>query len=214
MAGADDAVGFHQGNTVTIDVNAAGRGWFVDLTPVTHDEFNIRLDRNLLAAGVLIAARDLADAARLLGENPGWQFGYEVVPSDGTCEVRLLPSGPDGWAVVGVEGRPRGRFREGGEAGAALERELLRTALYLDGPDWEEKCYEALCRKFRVRGKATREEQAYYHAWRVVGYLMGVDERLLPDREKLERADFAYVNTGTLEDLDAWVAGVMQELTR
>jgi dephospho-CoA kinase len=37
--------------------------------------------------------------------------------------------------------------------------------------------------------------------------------RLLPDREKLKRADFSYVNTGTLEDLDEWVAGVMQELT-
>src|SRR5687768_17106094 len=36
--------------------------------------------------------------------------------------------------------------------------------------------------------------------------------RLLPDKEKLKRADFAYVNTGTLEDLDAWVAGVMREL--
>ena len=40
------------------------------------------------------------------------------------------------------------------------------------------------------------------------------DERLLPDKEKLKRADFAYVNKGTLEELDAWVAGVMQELTR
>ncbi len=39
------------------------------------------------------------------------------------------------------------------------------------------------------------------------------DERLLPDKEKLKRADFAYVNTGTLEDLDAWVAAVMKELT-
>ncbi len=39
------------------------------------------------------------------------------------------------------------------------------------------------------------------------------DARLLPDREKVKRADFAYVNTGTLEDLDAWVAGVMRELT-
>jgi dephospho-CoA kinase len=39
------------------------------------------------------------------------------------------------------------------------------------------------------------------------------DERLLPDAEKVERADYAYVNTGTLEDLDAWVAGVMRELT-
>jgi dephospho-CoA kinase len=39
------------------------------------------------------------------------------------------------------------------------------------------------------------------------------DERLLPDKEKVKRADFAYVNTGTLEDLDEWVAGVMRELT-
>ena len=39
------------------------------------------------------------------------------------------------------------------------------------------------------------------------------DQRLLPDKEKLKRADFAYVNSGTLEELDAWVAGVMKELT-
>lgn len=37
--------------------------------------------------------------------------------------------------------------------------------------------------------------------------------RLLPDKEKVKRADFAYVNTGTLEELDAWVTGVMEELT-
>jgi dephospho-CoA kinase len=39
------------------------------------------------------------------------------------------------------------------------------------------------------------------------------DTRLLPDKEKVKRADFAFVNTGTLEELDAWVAGVMRELT-
>jgi dephospho-CoA kinase len=39
------------------------------------------------------------------------------------------------------------------------------------------------------------------------------ESRLLPDREKVERADFAYVNTGTPEELDAWVAGVMATLT-
>jgi dephospho-CoA kinase len=38
------------------------------------------------------------------------------------------------------------------------------------------------------------------------------DERLLPDAEKVKRADFAYVNTGSLEDLDAWVGAVMAEL--
>ena len=43
-----------------------------------------------------------------------------------------------------------------------------------------------------------------------------VDERsarLLPDEEKARRADFAYVNDGTLAELDAFVAGVVRELT-
>jgi dephospho-CoA kinase len=39
------------------------------------------------------------------------------------------------------------------------------------------------------------------------------DQRLLPDKEKAARADFVYVNKGTLEELDEWVAGVMAELT-
>ncbi len=38
------------------------------------------------------------------------------------------------------------------------------------------------------------------------------DERLLPDREKVRRADYHYVNTGTYEELDAWIAGVMAAL--
>jgi len=40
------------------------------------------------------------------------------------------------------------------------------------------------------------------------------ERRLLPDRDKAKRADFVYVNTGTFEDLDAWVAGVMDELSK
>lgn len=39
------------------------------------------------------------------------------------------------------------------------------------------------------------------------------DARLVDDREKIARADYHYVNTGTYEDLDAFVAGVMAELT-
>jgi dephospho-CoA kinase len=38
------------------------------------------------------------------------------------------------------------------------------------------------------------------------------DARLLPDREKVRRADFHYVNTGTFEDLLAWVGDVMAHL--
>ena len=40
------------------------------------------------------------------------------------------------------------------------------------------------------------------------------ESRLLPDREKAKKADFTYVNTGTPDELDAWVAGVMATLSR
>jgi dephospho-CoA kinase len=36
--------------------------------------------------------------------------------------------------------------------------------------------------------------------------------RLLPDEEKLRRADFAFVNDGALEALDAFAAAVVEEL--
>jgi dephospho-CoA kinase len=39
------------------------------------------------------------------------------------------------------------------------------------------------------------------------------EERLIPDEEKVLRADFSYVNDGSLEDLDAFVAGVVSTLT-
>jgi dephospho-CoA kinase len=38
------------------------------------------------------------------------------------------------------------------------------------------------------------------------------ESRLIPDEEKLRRADFAYVNDGSLEELDAFVGGVVEEL--
>jgi hypothetical protein len=39
------------------------------------------------------------------------------------------------------------------------------------------------------------------------------EARLIPDEEKLRRADFAYVNDGTLEKLDAFAAGVLEALS-
>ena len=39
------------------------------------------------------------------------------------------------------------------------------------------------------------------------------EPRLLPDTVKVAQADFAYVNDGSLEDLDAFVGEVMEELT-
>ena len=39
------------------------------------------------------------------------------------------------------------------------------------------------------------------------------ERRLIPDDEKLRRADFAFVNDGSLEDLDAFVSEVIAKLT-
>ena len=39
------------------------------------------------------------------------------------------------------------------------------------------------------------------------------EARLVPEEEKVRRADYAYVNDGTLEELDAFVAEVLRELT-
>jgi len=40
------------------------------------------------------------------------------------------------------------------------------------------------------------------------------EDRLVPEEEKLRRADFTYVNDGSLEELDAFVVGVLEELRR
>jgi dephospho-CoA kinase len=39
------------------------------------------------------------------------------------------------------------------------------------------------------------------------------ESRLLPDTEKVQRADFSFKNTGSLEELDAFVKSVMAQLT-
>lgn len=39
------------------------------------------------------------------------------------------------------------------------------------------------------------------------------EQRLLPEQEKVALADYAYVNDGTLDDLDAFVADVVGKLT-
>jgi dephospho-CoA kinase len=39
------------------------------------------------------------------------------------------------------------------------------------------------------------------------------ERRLIPDQEKVAQADFAYVNDGSLEELDAFVSGVIARLS-
>jgi dephospho-CoA kinase len=40
------------------------------------------------------------------------------------------------------------------------------------------------------------------------------EARLIPDEEKVRQADFSYVNDGSLDELDAFVAGVVDQLSR
>ena len=49
---------------------------------------------------------------------------------------------------------------------------------------------------------------------RQVRPLQDRERRLIPDEEKLARADFAYVNNGALEELDRFAAGVIEKLRR
>jgi dephospho-CoA kinase len=39
------------------------------------------------------------------------------------------------------------------------------------------------------------------------------EARLIPDKEKIRRADYSYTNTGSLEELNAFVQSVMDELS-
>jgi dephospho-CoA kinase len=39
------------------------------------------------------------------------------------------------------------------------------------------------------------------------------ERRLIPEEEKIRKADFSYVNDGTVEELDAFVSGVIEKLT-
>jgi dephospho-CoA kinase len=46
------------------------------------------------------------------------------------------------------------------------------------------------------------------------GVLGNREDRLVPEEEKVRRADFCFVNDGSLAELDAFVAGVLEELRR
>ena len=48
---------------------------------------------------------------------------------------------------------------------------------------------------------------------RRIGPLQDRERRLIPDEEKAQRADFVYVNDGTLDDLDRFVSGVVATLS-
>ena len=96
LAGLD--LGQFSGNTITIDINAAGFGWFVDATPDDNVEFTLLDDGSMVAADGSAAA-GLMDLLTVVAHEIGHVLGYSDVSSDGTVlmdasletGVRLLP---------------------------------------------------------------------------------------------------------------------------
>ncbi|MGH3039718.1 MAG: dephospho-CoA kinase [Gaiellaceae bacterium] len=89
-----------------------------------------------------------------------------------------------------------------------------------DRPDPPAVCVTEVPLLYEVGGEARFDKVVVVTASpeirvsRRIGPLREREGRLVPDEEKLERADFAYVNDGTLAELDRFVSGVMATLSR
>jgi dephospho-CoA kinase len=168
--------------------------------------------------------------------------GAATVSSDEIVH-HLLASDPDvktalverlGEAVLGDDGRPdRGRiakavFRDA-EKLAFLEgllhplvsREYLRWRDALAAlPDPPRVCVTEVPLLYEVGGESRFDKIVLVTAPKKLREARGRvltedrESRLLSDREKAKKADYVYVNTGTFEHLDDWVAGVLAELSK
>ncbi len=70
-------LGFPSGNTVLIDTDAAGWGWFVDTSPASSGEFRVRLDRNIFAAVPGSEAYGYMDLVTVVEHEVGHLLGFE-----------------------------------------------------------------------------------------------------------------------------------------
>jgi hypothetical protein len=73
---AGDELGHTEGNAIQIDTNAAGRGWFVDLSPTESSEFSIRMDRNVLTAAPGSEAFGRVDLLTVVTHEIGHLLGF------------------------------------------------------------------------------------------------------------------------------------------
>ena len=89
---------FSDGNTITIDSDAAGHGWYVDASPASSKEFRIRLDDGVLAAlpdsdayGKIDLATVLAhEVGHLLGLTHNASVDYPVMQAELDPGIRFL----------------------------------------------------------------------------------------------------------------------------
>ena len=142
------------------------------------------------------------------------RFGHGIVdPEDGAIDRRMVASivFDDPEALAYLEGvlHPRVaaeylRWRDGlaelGDAPAVCVTEV--PLLYETGGQERFDKVVVITAPRQLRDARTQGRSA------------GREELLISDSEKVKRADFSYVNTGGIDELDAFVAGVMEELAR
>jgi hypothetical protein len=70
------ALGATYGNTILIDADAAGHGWFADLTPYRNEEFRVRADAGILTATPRSAAFGRMDLLTAVMHEIGHVLGF------------------------------------------------------------------------------------------------------------------------------------------
>jgi hypothetical protein len=79
----DDRLGITIGNSIYLDSTAAGRGWFVDSTPLDNSEFTRRLRTGELLAMASSPAHDRIDALTVVMHELGHVLGFDDASGEG-----------------------------------------------------------------------------------------------------------------------------------
>jgi hypothetical protein len=69
-------IGHAEGNVILLDADAAGHGWFIDVSPMQSSEFSVRLDRNVFGAARSSEAFGRMDLLTVLLHEIGHVLGF------------------------------------------------------------------------------------------------------------------------------------------
>jgi len=126
-------LGHTEGQTITLDINAAGHGWYVDPTAADNSEFIFRLDRNVLSADTDSEAFSRMDLLTVVLHEVGHVLGFDhddasrfaVMDDDLEPGIRYLLDN------IGFDGDPDQPISD-----AALFQFARRAALWEEGVAW------------------------------------------------------------------------------